>query len=222
MTADNAVALGELLARPDMPPELAAWARDQASLDQAWQECPRADWLLWIAAAPPATEARQRQLVGAASAALEITTSRRKWWRKLLHLSPWPQEVGQLWARGDAPKHVDVASHRWEDAKNGIVLTAAVVLPATPVVYYALAAHGGLAWLTQPLLGLAALALIPTFQLLCQHLRRRALRRALERFTYASDGEALFTALRADVAGSATGPWRRLGAMMFRGQMKRP
>lgn len=65
MTADTLSAATE-----SAPPDLRAWLQTQSSLDSAWANCDRADWLLWLARRQPGDDLQQRRLAGAAALAV--------------------------------------------------------------------------------------------------------------------------------------------------------
>jgi hypothetical protein len=57
----------------DAPPDLRAWLQTQPSLESAWANCDRADWLFWLARRHPADDLQQRRIVGAAALTIRMS-----------------------------------------------------------------------------------------------------------------------------------------------------
>jgi hypothetical protein len=63
------------------PEDLRAWAANQASRADAWKQCPRPDWQLWLAAhAPDLTPRDQRMILGRALELEDFAPDRWFWW----------------------------------------------------------------------------------------------------------------------------------------------
>jgi hypothetical protein len=73
----------------DAPAELAAWLQTQHSIESAWANCDRADWLLWLARRRPLDESQQRRLVGAAALAIRACDPTRSPPRELRLAVAW-------------------------------------------------------------------------------------------------------------------------------------
>ena len=75
------------------PPRLAEWLRTQRSLEDAWNACDRADWLLWIAQRRPLDDGQRHALVGATALAIRMSDRPKVSDRKL--------RLALAWARFD-------------------------------------------------------------------------------------------------------------------------
>lgn len=217
---EPALDLAAVLARPEVPAELAAWAATVPP-EQLWSECPRPDWLLWIALQHGMEDdARRRRVIGATSAALGVDRAIRPghWWSRLFRLAPDSREVARAWARGDGPEAADVDPARLDDLSNGAALG---LVAAVPLVAWGWLRGGLGEALVEPIMWLIVLALTPLFYAGSRGLRRRKLRRALARWSYPTDGAALFDELREATAVAPTAA-RKLAAIWFRRRMPQP
>ncbi len=78
------------------PTGLVEWAGQQASFASAWGNCPRGDWLIWLASRGANTIEQQRAVVVAACTCARLAD--RSTVDLMLRLRPRPYELAAVWA----------------------------------------------------------------------------------------------------------------------------
>lgn len=104
------------------PVGLAEWAAGQPTLDDAWRNAPRADWLVWLAAATARSDDEKREIVSGACLLAEKSGIIAHMFR----LSPSILERAHLWASSNPLDDIDVVVADWF---HGILFAAIVVVP---------------------------------------------------------------------------------------------
>jgi positive regulator of sigma E activity len=104
------------------PPGLADWAARHATLDEAWRECQRPDWLVWLAAATARNDQEKRDIVSGASLLAEEAGI----FTHMFRLAPRPLERAHLWASSRPLDDIDVVVADWF---QGILFAAVIVVP---------------------------------------------------------------------------------------------
>jgi len=211
-----------LLASVHAPPGFAAWGACQTNLAEAWSSCERADWLLWIALQFPLTDARKRTLIAAVGAAMPVPEKR--WWLRILRYAPSILEITSDWARGISLAEVENDSwSKWDDLTSALIFGFTIGVPVQFWIIFATSRPDIpiTQRATQGLLWIILVVITPPFYLLYRRLRLWAHRRALAKFSYETDAENLFEALRVSVAGLSKSA-AHLGAIYFRRRMPSP
>lgn len=93
----------EMVGSGSAPDDLRAWAAGQPSRADAWTQCPRPDWQLWLAAhAPDLTLRDQRKILGGARELDELLPSRPWWIVSWMFPVPTKLDVISAWGREPA------------------------------------------------------------------------------------------------------------------------
>ena len=109
-----------LVASP--PAGLSEWAAGQATFEDAWRNAPRADWLVWLAAANARSDEEKRRSYRAPA----FLPRRSGIFAHMFRLAPSSVERSHLWAWSDALDDIDVVIADWF---HGILFAAIVVVP---------------------------------------------------------------------------------------------
>jgi hypothetical protein len=113
---------GELPSVVPPPSGLEDWAARQATFDEAWRDCQRPDWLVWLAAATARNHEERRDIVSGASRLAEKDGIVAHMFR----LAPRPLERAHLWSSSDPVDDIDVLVADWF---HGLLFAAVVVVP---------------------------------------------------------------------------------------------
>ena len=104
------------------PPGLAEWAVGQPTFDDAWRSAPRADWLVWLAAATARSDDEKREIVAGAC----LLAEKRGIVAHMFRLSPSALERAHLWASSNPLDDIDIVVADWF---HGILFAAIIVVP---------------------------------------------------------------------------------------------
>jgi len=88
--------LAALLNRYNACKEAKDWAKDYQTLAEAWEACPRGDWMLWLAARAELCTQQELVLAACACARLALTDVRKGEMRPLVAI-----ETTERWARDE-------------------------------------------------------------------------------------------------------------------------
>lgn len=107
-----------------MPPPagLAEWAGGQPTFEDAWRNGPRADWLVWLAAAKARSDEEKRETVSGAC----LLAEKSGIFVHMFRLAPSSLERAHLWASSNPLDDIDVVVADWF---HGILFAAIVVVP---------------------------------------------------------------------------------------------
>ena len=91
-------ALTAMLKRRGACEDAVLWAKDYATLPEAWAACPRGDWMLWLAAKAKLCSRQELVLAACECARLSLVHVRKGELRPLKAI-----ETAEAWARGEVP-----------------------------------------------------------------------------------------------------------------------